>query len=478
MSVKRFDRDLADVLREIAGEEAPMSLRFRLSHITERAPVGHRMWFATPMRLSMVAAAAVAVLALANIFLPREAIGPSPSEDPSAAPAVTVAPTPAPSVEPTTAPTVEPTTEPTPATTPAPTGAAVTEWTGLVWSDPVTPSFTVHLYDLVPWGDGYVAVGEVPLGDARAEAVFLSSPDGVNWTVQYQTDPGVDRYPRYLETVGDELFAFSMGNADHPVTGMVIAAPPLVWRSSDGATWTLVDSPSWRAAWADAWFLGVETGPDGIVAIGNHPAGEYNQIYADPVVLRSIDGVDWDRMAVDGLSPQSVVTDIVGFRGVFALLGGTETSVVTGVGMPQAWFSDDGAKWTPAPVLGATEDDNQFEWQAAQAGASGLLSRSPVLCAGCIEEPARWVSTDGRSWQRDVDAGVQVPDGLVASDGTRMVTLIGQRGTAWVSTDGMTWTELSLSHAMTDPTERFWVVPNGVIHAGEHSFWFGMAVGR
>lgn len=470
-----------------------MSLRFRLSDITERAPMGHRIWFATPMRLSMVAAA-VAVLALAIMFLPRETIGPSPSESPSEQPTPTVEPTLAPSVEPTSTPTVEPTTEPTPVITPTPTstGAAVTDWTGLVWSEPVTPSFTVYLYDLVPWRNGYVGVGEVPLGDGNAEAVFLSSPDGVNWTVQHQTDPGFDRYPRYLETAGDELIAFSPGDADHSSTRLGITAPPLVWRSADGSTWTLVDSPSWREAWQDAWLLGVESGPDGIVAIGNHLAGEYNQLRADPVVVRSIDGVKWDRVAIEGLSRESVVTDVVGFRGGFALLGGTETSTVTGVGMPQAWFSDDGVAWTPAPVQGATEDDNQFEWQAAQAGASGLLSRTPLMCAGCIEEPTRWVSSDGRSWQRDVDAGVEIPVGLMASDGTRIVTFNSPRGplvfpppsdpavgltTAWTSTDAVNWSELSLSHAMTDQPERFWVVPGGVIYAGEQSFWFGRPIG-
>lgn len=490
MSDERFDRDLADVLRELAGEDAPMSLRFRLSDMTERGPVGQRLWFATPMRLSMVAAAAaVAVLALAIIFLPREAVGPAPSESPSVEPTPTVEPTSALSMEPAATLTVEPTTEPTPMTTPGPTPTG--EWTGLVWSDPVTPSFTVHLYDLVPWGDGYVAVGEVPLGDARAEAVFLTSPDGVTWRVRHRTDPGFDRYPRYLETMGDELIAFSPGDTDHGVTGMVLAAPPLIWSSSDGATWTLVDSPSWRASWQDAWLLGVESGPDGIVAIGNHLAGEYNQLYGDPIVLRSTDGVEWDRMTIEGLSPQSVVTDVVGFRGGFALLGGTETGIVTGVGMPQAWFSDDGMTWKPASVEGATEGDNQFEWQAGQAGASGLVSRSPVMCAGCIERPVAWRSIDGRSWQRDVTLGVEIRAGLMASDGTRIVSLGSWRGpagfpppsapapavtTAWVSTDGIVWTELRLSDALTDQPERFWVVPDGVIYAGYQSFWFGTAV--
>ena len=490
MSDERFDRDLADVLRTIAGEEAPMSLRFRLSDITDRAPIGRRLWFATPMRLSMVSAAAVAVLALAIVFLPRETVGPSPSDSPSPSPSSSssvLEPTPEPTIESAPIPTVAPTPTAVPTTTPP------VEWTGLVWSDPVTPSFTVYLYDLVPWGDGYVAVGEVPVGAGLSQAAFLTSPDGLNWTVRYRVDPGFERYPQYLESLDDELLAFSRGDADHPDTGMVIAAPPLVWRSSDGATWTLVESPSWRATWEDALLLGVESGPDGIVAIGNHLAGEYNQIYADPIVLHSIDGIAWSRMAIDGLSPQSVVTDVVGFRGGFALLGGTETSIATGVGMPQAWFSDDGLTWTPAPVEGATEDDNQFERQAAQAGASGLASRSQLLCAGCVEGPATWITIDGRSWQRDTDVGVDVPRGLMASDGTRIVTLSSAQGptvfpppsgpgpgltTAWTSTDGVTWIELALSHAMTDQAERFWVVPDGVIYAGEQSFWFGTAVGQ
>jgi hypothetical protein len=492
MSVERFDRDLAGVLREIAGEEAPMSLRFRLSDITERAPMGHRLWFATPMRLSMAAAAAVAVLALAIIFLPGENTGPSPSDSPGIEPTPTVGPNP--SLGPTPEPTITPTpVVPTPAPTVAPTPPSAAVWTGLVWSDPVTPSFTVYLYDLAPWGDGYVAVGEVPVGDGLSQAAFLTSPEGLNWTVRYQVDAGFERYPQYLEALGDELLAFSRADVDHPNTGMVVAAPPLVWRSSDGATWALVESPSWRATWEDALLLGVESGPDGIVAIGNHLAGEYNQLYADPIVLRSIDGLEWSRMTIDGLSAQSVVTDVVGFRGGFALLGGTETSIVTGVGMPQAWFSDDGVTWTPAPVEGAAQDDNQFESQAAQAGASGLVSRSPVMCAGCVERPAAWISDDGRSWQRDVDLGVEMPIGLMASDGARIVTLISERGpmvvpppsgpatgptTAWISTDGLTWTELPLSHAMTDPAERFWVVPDGLIYAGEQSFWFGTAVGE
>jgi hypothetical protein len=49
---------------------------------------------------------------------------------------------------------------------------------------------------------------------------------------------------------------------------------------------------------------------------------------------------------------------------------------------------------------------------------------------------------------------------------------------AWVATDGVTWEPLAVSRTLTDMLERFWVVPDGVIYAGEQSFWFGTAIER
>jgi hypothetical protein len=43
------------------------------------------------------------------------------------------------------------------------------------------------------------------------------------------------------------------------------------------------------------------------------------------------------------------------------------------------------------------------------------------------------------------------------------------------STDGVQWQSLELSSTLTDRLERFWVVPDGVIYAGEQSFWYGAA---
>ena len=163
----------------------------------------HARSVVTPTRLSIIAIVAVVVVALVVVLLPRTNTGPPPS---SGASPTAEAPT----------PTVEPTA--TPESTPEPVAA----WTGLTWSDPVTPTFVVHVHDLVPWGDGYVAVGEVEVDATRSEAAFMTSPDGLNWTVTEQQDPGFDRYPRHLASLGDELLAFS-----HRATteGLAIGGP-------------------------------------------------------------------------------------------------------------------------------------------------------------------------------------------------------------------------------------------------------------
>jgi hypothetical protein len=493
MSDERFDRDLASVLRGIAGEEAPMSLRFRLSDITDRAPVGPRLWFATPMRLSMVAAAAVAVLALAIIFLPGEPVGPSPSDSPSVEPTPSVVPTP--SLEPTAGPTIQPTPGPTGAPTPAPTAIPTPtgEWTGLVWSDAVTPSFTVHLYDLLPWGDGYVAVGEVP---EQGPYASFTSPDGLNWTIEQRDFPGE---PHHLVAAGDELLAFM------PVVG---GAPPttLIWRSTDGTTWALVDSMSWEEAWHEAipgvhsnpegWdvsqhdvtigLVDVASGPDGLVAIGN----SFGTDAMEPIILHSSDGMTWTSSVLPAGSDSALLNSVVEHDGRFVVTGATGVWTDPTTARPAAWHSDDGMAWTRASV-----DDGGIgpavgtEFGPLFAGADGLLTcrGNREMGAGGWRYMLEWVSTDGTSWAPAADIDENPGCSWTAGDGTRIVSL-GPRAhaapyewpgvtDAWTSADGETWQELTVSSPLGDMLERFWVVPDGMIYAGEQSFWFGTAIG-
>ena len=503
MSDERFERDLAGVLREIAGEEAPMSLRFRLSDITERAPMGRRLWFANPMRLSMVAAAAVAVLALAIIFLPGESIGPSPSESPSAGPTPSVEPTPSlePSAGPTVQPTPLPTGDPTPLPTPVPTLTG--EWTGLVWSDPVTPSFTVHLYDLLPWGDGYVAVGVVP---DQGSASFTSA-DGLHWTIEQRDFPGV---PRHLVALGDELLAFMPEVLRPSPPGTIVGAPPttVIWRSTDGTTWAHVDSMSWEAAWHEAipaavvgpypegWdqtqhdlplgVVDVASGSNGLVAIGN----SFGDGAMEPIILHSSDGMTWTSSVLPAGSESALLNSVVEHDGRFVITGATGVWTDPTTARPAAWYSDDGMSWTRASVDdGGIGPGVGTEFGPLFAGTDGLLTclGHREMAAGGWRYMLEWVSTDGTSWAPAADLDENPGCSWTAGDGTRIVSL-GPRAhaapyewpgvtDAWTSVDGETWQELTVSSTLGDMLERFWVVPEGVIYAGEQSFWFGTAIG-
>jgi hypothetical protein len=110
---------------------------------TGPGPDNHVRLGAATVRLSLIGIVVLAIVVASFILLPRSDNGSPPNGGASATPEAST-------------PTIEPTS------TPEPTPELVAVWTGLTWSDPVTPSFVVHVYDLLPWGDGYVAVGEVP----------------------------------------------------------------------------------------------------------------------------------------------------------------------------------------------------------------------------------------------------------------------------------------------------------------------------
>ena len=436
---------------------------------------GRVLAFALPVTLAAITLAAVAVLTI--VFVLRPGAGPGPG--PSAAAATADTPAPSASVGGSATPGPTPVATATPTATPAPTG----DWSGLVWSDPVTPPFTINLLGLQPWDDGYVAVGL-----AGGRGAFFTSPDGLNWTVtqDVEWDPAtaVGRGWRFV-AIEDALLAFSPPAASGPYPHETITAPRIL-RSVDGARWDRLVSQSWDEAWNDRVFLDVTGGPAGMVAIGDAVAGEHGELFADPLVLHSTDGSAWTPTVLTGASAESVVWDALSTPNGYVLLGGAQSGQVIGMGMPQAWWSADGLTWDVATVEGATASDGFFE--RGVAAADGLVAHNVVLTAGAPVDPAGWWSPDGRSWRRTDDIGIDVPTRFLDGDGARIVAFetepeypIGDPDheraltRAWVTSDGASWAPMTLSHAMTDALEVLWVVPDGVIYAGEQSFWFGAA---
>jgi hypothetical protein len=353
----------------------------------------------------------------------------------------------------------------------------------------------------------------VPVGAGLSQAAFLTSPDGLNWTVTYQVDPVGERFPEHLVALGDSLFAFSPRALDD----VEIVLPsggysgPLMWTSTDGTEWTLVDSPSWEEGWRGAgqhagalpagWdptqyaietgLVDVASGPDGLVAIGN----SFSNGGLGPILLHSVDGQTWSQVSLPAGSVSPLLNDVEPYHGGFVLVGATDIGADPSTATPAAWFSGDGTNWSRATV---NVDETLFpeggpegigyQITRVAAGADGLVGwwGQRGMTIGVPTSFGEWTSADGQTWQqRDADTYPPYYTGAVAGDGVRMVLLpntfhpdTGESSpidTASVSTDGVTWSELALSAEMSDLPEGFWVVPGGVIYAGVQSFWFGAA---
>jgi hypothetical protein len=395
-----------------------------------------------------------------------------------------------------------PTELPTAGPTPQPTPEPLAQWTGLTWSDPVTPTSTVHLYDLVPWGDGYVAVG-VAEAPGHGPASF-TSPDGLNWTIVQADFPGV---PEHLVRRGDELLAFLPEFNPNPPEG-IVGAPPTteIWRSADGVAWTRVDSMSWYEAWyeavidavvrpyPDGWdpaqhdlplgVVDVVSGSGGLVAIGN----SFGDEAMAPIILHSIDGLSWTSAELPSGSQSALLNAVAAHGDRFVITGATGVWTDPATATAAAWYSDDGVTWVEATV---EPSDIGLE-TAAEFGPLWAAEDGLFTCRGNREMGAGgwrymdgWLSNDGTSWRYSPQPGPHPGCDWSASDGIRIVSLgprdhpapmpwPGVTG-ASSSTDGVEWQPLELSSTITDRLERFWVVPEGVIYAGEQSFWFGTA---
>jgi hypothetical protein len=415
------------------------------------APQHHRLFFAPAWKLSVVSVAAVAVVAMAIWFLgplvgggptASQSLGPGASASTNASPTVTAIPS----------PTLEPTAIPTP---------GVAAWTGLDWAVGTVDEGSLWVIkDVVPWGNGYVGVGASRHRDGNFEISspgFFTSADGLHWTLAQTDDAVLDEsqggIPERLVPVGDSLLAM-----DHPFSG-----PPKMWRTEDGATWSPLDSPTWRDAFASNTLISVAAGPAGVVVVGAEgqsgakPPGP-------PVIIHSSDGLIWDRLDLSSVFDKAYLRDVTAYAGGFVIGGRVGEADVLGaqpaVGVPATWTSADGVMWLAAEVEGSEATGAVLS--TVIAGADGLFAtgRQTDTTELSGQGPlSGWASTDGRSWQLLGEMGTDLPlttpyTGNVVGDGAHMV-MFGREScktselSAWTSLDGVTWTHLAFSGETT-----------------------------
>ncbi len=429
---------------------------------------------------------------------------------PSTVSAGTVLPSQA-SVEPsesTGVPTLGPTPTALPTLTSGPTRSPETlTWSGLRWSGGVLGASDQTGYafisDILPWADGYVGVGSFNSTVGGSDSAFFTSRNGLQWTiteraaqVASQESPG----PQFLVRVGSGLLAVSDNDG---------FAPPNLWRSDDGLTWSAVDSPSWRTAWTNGNLLAVASGPAGLVAVGSEGLSVMEP--GAPVIAYSRDGASWSRLDLPSTFAHAIFMDVQASTRGFVIVGRDGKPDATpahggalGVGRPAAWISTDGRTWTAAQVDGSAVAGGQLS--AVAAGAAGFFAEGRADGSGAR---SGWASTDGTTWRLIGKVGKDLPTAtLVAGDGMHLI-MFGRESCrttalmAWVSTDGVNWTSLAFSGSTAIPDAvagpiceangiEIWkaggmsvsdaiVAPNGVLVVGSgdlpQEFWFATSAG-
>jgi hypothetical protein len=235
---------------------------------------------------------------------------------------------------------------------------------------------------------GVVAVGSV--GERLASWV---SADGLTWSAH----PGAFPTPDVgMDTVavtdvvprGDGWLA--IGRRD-PFCNFECGFDPIrayVWTSSDGAHWTRVLG---QADLGEGGMDAVTQTADGFVAVGNS--------HGHAAIWTSPDGLVWSRVpddpmfgsnTVDGLPVRA--TAVASRDGVVVVLGvrsGGEASRV------RAWWSADGGAWSKASVEKAA-GGQVFSVAPARTGFLATGPSGGDSCRGGI-----WASTDGRAWRCD-----------------------------------------------------------------------------
>lgn len=449
MNDERFEHDLKSVLRELAGGEAPMSLRNRVANAVDQAPVSRRLWFSAPMKLSLAAVAAVAVVVVAFLVVRPLVVGPTQTQTPEPS---------ASSVEPTASAQPTASLEPTPIPTPG-----VAAWTGLDWAvGSADIAKWLQFNDVLPWRGGYVGVGSsrtepVDPGTSPFSPAFFTSADGLHWTIAQEGaalsgDSWEDGLPFRLVPIGDGLLAVGRTQWGGGV--------PMLWSSEDGSTWTLLDNASWKAALKGNTLLSVAAGPTGVVVVAYKGSGDLPR--GSGLIIHSSDGLTWDRLDLSAAFDKAYFWDVTAYAGGFVIVGRVgEPYTRTGParGVPAAWTSADGATWLAAEVEGSEAPDATL--LTVVAGADGLFATGyPAEWTSWQSPRSGWASTDGRSWQLIGEMGTDLPLAIdsmaveyptsVVGDGRHMV-MFGRESCktteliAWTSLNGVTWTQLAFS---------------------------------
>ena len=204
----------------------------------------------------------------------------------------------------------------------------------------------------------------------------------------------------------------------------------VVWRSTDGVTWTL---EARTAVFDLAHLRGLASDGHRLVAIGTTITDDAGQAAHHGAVWVSDDGRDWARQAV-----------VPEFVAVAATASGF-VAAADGSDGPEVWSSPDGLAWSIVATSTVLGQGQVRAMAATPVGVVAVGSGSPADASS--QTAAAWRSADGTHWTRATAqpwfSNASMDD--IAVSGSAIVASgndVGTGAAVWRSVDGLAWTRV------------------------------------
>lgn len=372
---------------------------------------------------------------------------------------------------------------------------------------PIGPAWTVvssvdegfaegYVTNVTSTHEGLIAVGAVGPGcsddAAGCGAAIWRSSNGSDWQ-QVFLELGVSADPESGESApspGNEtrswLWDITHGPNGYLAVGeylhYTLPDEPALFASTDGVTWTSIDSEGIHLGGAR---------PRGLAATSNGYllAGQSCVDLCSAVIWSSPDGATWEKV-LDHPVEGSHIESLEEINGRYFAMGGELHS-----GIALIWVSDNGADWqlvSSDRSVFATPGDDDAQTPARWVVRHGSANGPGVVAVGVVNEEgggsstvtasAVWTSTDGVTWTRAT--GPESLQGIALTGVTEVsgeliaVGTVDNIAAAWRSSDGTDWAQIQIDPTLVESDSAFWEVTEhngtviGVLHVdGQPAIW-------
>lgn len=230
---------------------------------------------------------------------------------------------------------------------------------------------------------------------------------------------------------------FAVALWDGPADGQA----PVIYRSTDGLTWTYLRSKEWWGYGS----LALASNDSVLVATSAYYGMGRGSVFV------SEDGVSWNEHVAPG--GQAAMVDVTASPDRIVAAGGQQ--LAEGGLIPVVWLSNDGLTWFNSNPIQAPPGRGPLAIGMAPTRGYAMLATETIFPEGCSSNPClmerilAWRSGDGARWEAATFPDAPLPFGSVyrieivpVAGGLVAAAIGGDQPLAWMTSDGTVWEDV------------------------------------